>query len=253
MMMTHGCRDGGGETQPLRVKLDPGSKTTGVAVVRESESVDPETGEVERVEHVLWLGEIEHRGQAIRKALERRRNFRRSRRYRKTRFRAPRFQNRTRPEGWLPPSLQHRVETTTSWVARLRRLAPISALSQELIRFDTQAMENPEISGVAYQQGILAGYELREYLLEKWNRTCAYCGKTEVPLQIEHIVARSKGGSNRPYPDAGQDQRGHLTPRLPSAATRRRLWLCVPTQTTKGGSERGGLTALRAVRYPSPA
>ena len=188
----------GGETQPLRVKLDPGSQTTGIAVVRESESIDPDTGEVERVEHVLWLGEIEHRGQAIRKALERRRNFRRSRRYRKTRFRAPRFQNRTRPEGWLPPSLQHRVDTTTSWVARLQRLAPISALSQELVRFDMQLMQNPEISGVDYQQGTLAGYELREYLLEKWNRTCAYCGKTEVPLQIEHIVARSKGGSNRP-------------------------------------------------------
>jgi 5-methylcytosine-specific restriction endonuclease McrA len=188
----------GGETQPLRVKLDPGSKTTGIALVRETETVDPETGEVERTAHVLWLGELEHRGQAIHKALEKRRNFRRSRRYRKTRFRAPRFLNRTRREGWLAPSLRHRVDTTTSWVARLRRLAPITALSQERVRFDMQLMQNPEISGAEYQQGTLAGYEVKEYVLEKFHRTCAYCGAKDVPLEIEHIVPRSKGGSNRP-------------------------------------------------------
>ncbi|WP_218576826.1 RNA-guided endonuclease IscB, partial [Desulfobacter latus] len=60
-----------------------------------------------------------------------------------------------------------------------------------------QKIQNPEISGVAYQQGELMGYEVREYLLEKWDRTCAYCGKTDIPLEIEHIVPKSKGGSNR--------------------------------------------------------
>jgi hypothetical protein len=67
----------------------------------------------------------------------------------------------------------------------------------ELVRFDMQAMENPEINGVEYQQGTLMGFEVREYLLEKFNRTCAYCEATEVPLQIEHTQAKSKGGSNR--------------------------------------------------------
>lgn len=67
----------------------------------------------------------------------------------------------------------------------------------ELVRFDMQAMENLEISGLEYQQGTLAGYETREYLLEKWQRKCAYCGKEGVPLQVEHIVPRAKGGSNR--------------------------------------------------------
>ncbi|MCK7582403.1 MAG: RNA-guided endonuclease IscB [Chromatiales bacterium] len=65
------------------------------------------------------------------------------------------------------------------------------------MRFDTQALQNPEISGVEYQQGELAGYEVREYLLEKWHRTCAYCGATNVPLEIEHIVPRAEGGSDR--------------------------------------------------------
>jgi hypothetical protein len=67
----------------------------------------------------------------------------------------------------------------------------------ELVKFDMQLMENAEISGVQYQQGTLAGYEVREYLLEKWGRKCSYCSKEKSPLQIEHIVPRAKGGSNR--------------------------------------------------------
>jgi hypothetical protein len=67
----------------------------------------------------------------------------------------------------------------------------------ELVKFDTQLMENAEISGVQYQQGTLAGYEVREYLLQKWGHKCTYCGKESVPLQIEHMVPRAKLGSNR--------------------------------------------------------
>lgn len=71
------------------------------------------------------------------------------------------------------------------------------ARARELVKFDTQKMQNPEIDGVEYQQGELAGYEVREYLLEKWGRKCAYCDKDGVSLQIEHIHPRAKGGSNR--------------------------------------------------------
>jgi len=67
----------------------------------------------------------------------------------------------------------------------------------ELVRFDFQQMEQPDITGIQYQQGELLGYEVREYLLEKWNRTCAYCDATGVPLQVEHIVPRASGGTNR--------------------------------------------------------
>jgi 5-methylcytosine-specific restriction endonuclease McrA len=79
----------------------------------------------------------------------------------------------------------------------LSRLAPIQSVSQELVRFDLQQIENPEISRVEYQQGELAGYEVREYLLNKWERKCAYCGIENVPLQIEHIQPKTKGGTNR--------------------------------------------------------
>jgi len=183
--------------QPVRLKLDPGSKATGVALVRESQEVDADTGEVQRSAHVLFLAELAHRGHAIRDALGQRAAFRRRRRCANLRYRQPRFDNRTRRHGWLAPSLQHRVDTIMSWVRRLCRWAPVTALSQELVRFDTQALQNPEISGVEYQQGSLFGYEVREYLLQKWGRKCAYCDAENVPLEVDHIHPRSKGGSDR--------------------------------------------------------
>jgi 5-methylcytosine-specific restriction endonuclease McrA len=183
--------------QPVRLKLDPGSKTTGMALVRELQEVDADTGQVQRSAHVLFLAELVHRGHAIRDALRQRAAFRRRRRCTNLRYRQPRFHNRTRRNGWLPPSLQHRVDTIMSWVRRLCRWVPVSALSQELVRFDTQALQNQEISGIEYRQGELQGYEVREYLLEKWGRKCAYCDAENVPLEIDHIYPRSKGGSDR--------------------------------------------------------
>jgi 5-methylcytosine-specific restriction endonuclease McrA len=122
---------------------------------------------------------------------------RRNRRNRKVRYRAARFNNRKRAKGWLPPSLVSRIDNVLTWVSRLARACPISSIALELACFDTQALQNPEISGVEYQQGELMGYEVREYLLLKWGHCCAYCGKGNVPLQIEHIVPLSRGGSNR--------------------------------------------------------
>jgi 5-methylcytosine-specific restriction endonuclease McrA len=171
------------KSQPLELKIDPGSKTTGIAIVQG--------------EKVIWGAELTHRGQSIKSSLESRRVLRRSRRNRHTRYRQPRFLNRTRPKGWLAPSLQHRVETTLTWVKKLIKFVPITAIAQELVRFDLQQVENPEISGIEYQQGELQGYEVREYLLEKWDRKCAYCCIENVPLQVEHIHPKAKGGTNR--------------------------------------------------------
>ncbi|HLQ27643.1 MAG TPA: RNA-guided endonuclease IscB, partial [Ktedonobacteraceae bacterium] len=149
--------------EPLRIKLDPGSKTTGVAIVNDA------SGEV------IFAAELTHRGQTIKAKLDARRASRRGRRQRHTRYRKARFDNRSRPGGWIAPSLESRVWNVITWVKRLMRICPINALSQELVRFDMQAMEHAEIKGVEYQQGSLQGYEVREYLLEKWNRRCAYC------------------------------------------------------------------------------
>jgi 5-methylcytosine-specific restriction endonuclease McrA len=167
----------------LTLKLDPGSKVTGIALIKNVQ--------------LLWAAELTHRGQQIKAALESRHSLRRNRRSRHTRYRPARFLNRTRIKGWLAPSLQHRVKTILTWVNRIVRFAPVGAIAQELVRFDLQLMQNPEISGVEYQQGELQGYEVREYLLNKFNRQCAYCGAKDTALEIEHIKPRSKGGSDR--------------------------------------------------------
>ena len=90
-----------------------------------------------------------------------------------------------------------RVYNVNTWALKLQRIVPLSAIGVETVRFDTQMLVNPEISGIEYQQGTLQGYEVKEYLLEKWGRKCAYCGKENVPLQVEHIVSRIRGGSDR--------------------------------------------------------
>ena len=173
----------GGETQEVGLKVDPGAKTTGLALVRED-------GEV------LFLAEIEHRGERIRKSMRQRAGYRRRRRSANLRYRKKRFDNR-RSGRKLPPSLQSRVDNVASWTERLRRRAPVTSIACEVVRFDTQALENPEIAGAEYQQGTLAGYEVRECLLEKWGRKCAYCGATDTPLQIDHVRPKAAGGSDR--------------------------------------------------------
>jgi 5-methylcytosine-specific restriction endonuclease McrA len=167
----------------LKIKIDPGSRVTGFAILNGAQ--------------VIWAAELTHRGQAIKDALLSRRQLRRGRRNRHTRYRQPRFLNRTGPRGWLAPSLEHRVLTTLTWVNKLIKLAPIGSIAQELVRFDLQQLENPEISGIEYQQGTLLGYEVREYLLDAWDRKCAYCGIENIPLQVEHIHPKAKGGTNR--------------------------------------------------------
>jgi len=176
------------DTQPVEFKVDPGSKVTGIVVVADYGK---------RGKTVIWAEELQHRGQTIKDALDSSRAIRRSRRNRKTRYRAPRFDNRTRPAGWLPPSLMSRVHNVTTWALRLQRFAPLASIAVETVRFDMQKMVSPEISGVEYQQGTLAGYELKEYLLEKWGRKCAYCNKKNLPLHVEHVIPKTRGGTDR--------------------------------------------------------
>jgi hypothetical protein len=114
-------------TEPVKeiqIKIDPGSKTTGIALTQGA--------------YVIWGAELTHRGSAIKVSLESRKSLRRGRRARHTRYRQPRFLNRSRREGWLAPSLQHRVETTVTIVNKLIKFVPISGISQELVRFDLQ-------------------------------------------------------------------------------------------------------------------
>lgn len=173
----------------MEVGIDPGSKHTGIAVFAD-------VGGGRR--QGLYALQVNHRGGKIRDKLTARAAYRRARRGRNLRYRTPRFANRTRPQGRLAPSLQHRVDTTMSQIARLRRWAPVTAVHVERVSFDTHAMSaGQSLTGVEYQQGTLAGYEVRQYLLEKWGRACAYCGAGDTPLQVEHIRPKARGGSHR--------------------------------------------------------
>lgn len=165
-----------------RVKIDYGSRHTGLAVLKGNE--------------VCWLGQLEHRTD-IKGNLDARRGYRRRRRSANLRYRKPRFLNRRRPKGWLPPSLLSRVNNIHTFVRRLSKLIPLGFISYENVKFDTQLLQNPDICGLEYQQGELAGYEIREYLLEKFGRRCAYCGAESAKLEIEHIIPKSRGGSSR--------------------------------------------------------
>lgn len=174
--------------QTMEVKIDPGSKTTGIAAVIV----------VGKAVSVKLLIELTHRGEQIKRALIKRSACRRSRRNRNMRYREARFDNRTRKPGWLPPSLQHRILTTMTWVQRLMRWCPIDCIAYERVNFDMQRMMNQNISGKQYQQGELYKKEVMEYLLIKFNRTCVYCdGKSnDNRLEIEHSTPRALGGSD---------------------------------------------------------
>lgn len=169
-------------TKEYILKIDPGSVWTGFAIQCGDE--------------IVFRLELKHRSLDIKSGLEKRAGFRRGRRSRNLRYRKKRF-DRYKPQDWLAPSLMHRVQTVETWIKRFMRYCPITCIEIEQVRFDMQKMEKPEISGTEYQQGTLTGYEVREYLLEKWNRKCTYCSNENVPLQIEHIHPRAKGGSDR--------------------------------------------------------
>jgi len=176
-----------GDTQDVSLQIDPGSQTTGLALV----------GHFQEGTRLIWAANLEHRGDQIKEALRKKRQIRRSRRTRKTRYREPRFENRTKSDGWFPPSVQSRIDNIREWAKRLTSRCPVAQIKCETVRFDTQKIQNPEIKGTEYQDGTLKGYELREYLLQKFNHSCVYCGITDVPLELDHVKPESRGGSDR--------------------------------------------------------
>ena len=112
---------------------------------------------------------------------------------RKTRYRKARFLNRRRRDGWLPPSLESRLANVLCWVSRLQRLCPLGALSQELVRFDTQLLQNPEIRASSTNRATWPGYEVREYILEKFGRQCVYCKQDQRALGAGSFAAPLAG------------------------------------------------------------
>lgn len=175
----------GSKNKAYTVKLDPGSRTTGIAIIDDKASV-------------VMLAEIEHRGHIIKRNLDKRRVIRRSRRNRKARYRVARFFNRTRPEGWLAPSVKSRADNVINFVHKYKKLLNVVKVEIERVSFDTAQMSSDaELYGVDYQQGNLYQKELRSFIFSRSNGQCVYCGaKAE---EIDHVIAKSNGGTDSTY------------------------------------------------------
>jgi len=168
-------------------KVDTGAAHHGFAVV------EKESGRC-----LLW-GQMDLR-RDIKERLDWRRICRRNRRNRKTRYRKPRFDNRRRPEGWLPPSLEHRVACLTKFASRLAKFVKVDRIVAETAQFDMHRLMNPEVEGEGYQKGLLYKTDLRRYLFWKFKGKCAYCKKDlDKGWQADHVQPKSRGGSDRPF------------------------------------------------------
>ena len=140
--------------------------------------------------------ELELIGHTISMKLRRRASLRRNRRSR-LRFRKPRFNNRRRPRGSLPPSIQHNLDQINRWVRTLTQLHPIGGIRISTAKFDIQLMENPDILGEEYQQGTLHGWQLRAYVFSQNANRCFYCGERKERLTLDHVIPTSHGGTGR--------------------------------------------------------
>ena len=174
-----------GNDRAYTAKIDPGSKHTGIAITDDKNSV-------------VMLAEIEHRGHIIKKKLGQRRAVRRNRRNRKTRYRESRFLNRTKPEGWLAPSVKSRADNVINFIKKYKKLINIDKVMIENVSFDTAQMTaGTNLIGTAYQQGPLYQNKLRSFIFSRSNGKCVYCGAQA--KEIDHVIPRANGGTNSTY------------------------------------------------------
>lgn len=173
-----------GETiQEVHLGVDTGAKHIGIAAASGDK--------------VLVKGEIELRDD-IHKNMESRSILRSTRRNRKTRYRKVRFLNRKRKDGWLPPTVQSKLNATFMWIDRFESLLPNPILHIEVGKFDIQKMINPDITNEDYQNGQCVGYyDVRYFVFARDNYTCQVCKKKNKILHTHHIIYKSKGGTDR--------------------------------------------------------
>ena len=169
--------------------IDPGKSFAGLAIVRDDE---------QRNRTILFCATLQHRND-VRKRLTQRASFRRTRRGR-LRFRKPRFSNRRRSTGWLPPSLRSRLDNTLTWIDRLTRLIAISEdpCGDDPVRHTA----SPEPRSP--RRRVPAGPALpeprwRAFVIHRDNSTCRYCGKKAKPVELDHVIPRSLSGPNTPW------------------------------------------------------
>ena len=169
-------------TQKVTLGIDSGSKHIGISATTKDK--------------VLFEADIELRNDIV-NLISTRRELRRSRRNRKTRYRKPRFENRRRKDGWLAPSVQQKADSHLTIVAKVHKILPVSNIVVECASFDIQKIKNPSVGGTDYQQGEQLGFwNVREYVLFRDGHTCQCCkGKSKDKiLNVHHIESRKTGG-----------------------------------------------------------
>lgn len=172
-------------TQEVSLGIDAGSKHIGVSATTK--------------DMVLYEADAELRNDIV-DSLSIRRQNRRTRRNRKTRYRKPRFLNRvkSKKKGWLAPSVKQKVETHLAVIRKVHQLLPITKIIVEVASFDIQKIKNPEIREIEYQQGEQLGFwNVREYVLFRDGHQCQCCkGKSKDKiLNVHHIESRKTGGN----------------------------------------------------------
>ena len=171
-------------TQEVSLGIDAGSKHIGVSASSEKRE--------------LLAAQVELRSD-VTKLLSSRRELRRTRRNRKTRYRKSRFDNRKRKDGWLAPSVAQKVESHLKVIRLAHKLLPITKTTIEVAQFDAQKIKNPDIKGDEYQQGEQMGFwNVREYVLARDGHRCVHCkGKSKDPiLNVHHLESRKTGGNS---------------------------------------------------------
>lgn len=173
----------GESTQEVHVGVDTGARHIGLAATSGNK--------------VLVKGEIELRDD-IHKNMQTRSELRRTRRNRNLRYRKARFLNRKRKDGWLPPTVESKLNATFMWINKFCDLLPSPILHIEVGKFDIQKMINPDIKNEEYQNGQCTGYyDVRYFVFARDNYTCQVCKKQNKILNTHHLLYKSKGGSNR--------------------------------------------------------
>jgi hypothetical protein len=171
-----------GYRQPIALGVDSGYAKVGLsAVISDKE---------------LYASEVTLRTDIVKLNSEKR-QYRRARRNRKTWYRQPRFNSRSKPQGWVAPSIQNKVDTHIKVIKKIQQVLPITSIIVEVAAFDIQKIRNPELSGEDYQNGPKKGFwNVREYVLYRDGHKCLHChGKSKDPvLEVHHKVSRQTGG-----------------------------------------------------------
>lgn len=171
-------------TQDVNLGIDAGSKHIGVSASSEKKE--------------MLAAQVELRSDIV-KLLSTRRELRRTRRNRKTRYREVRFDNRKKKDGWLAPSVEQKIESHLKVIRLVHKLLPITKTTIEVGQFDAQKIKNPDINGDEYQQGEQMGFwNVREYVLARDGHKCVHCkGKSKDPiLNVHHLESRKTGGNS---------------------------------------------------------